>query len=826
MTNDERNPKFEYRMSKRRAAGTDYFRHSSFGIHSSLVIRYSSFLLLSAPFLLGAAIDETNLPPPTALKVEFTRDVKPIFEAACLRCHGPERPKSRFRLDNRESALKGGENGIDIIPGNSAKSPLIHYVARLVPDLEMPPEGKGRPLTSEQVGLLRAWIDQGAMWGETNPPAQYSFTATPMAGWIGVHGDTHKFREIEGVQEGARGGIEHFDLQEQVGLDTKFSAEGRALFPDNDFQIKLALQKADVGFVRAGFEQWRRYYDDTGGYYRPFVPPSFNLNQDLHLDIGRAWIDFGLTRPSLPQIVIGYEYQFQEGAKSMLEWGDVNGKNIYPAAKDIHEHVHIAKLDLTHDFSGWHVEDNARVELYKQSTFQQDDLNYTLGPGPNVLANTSEGASHIQGMNTLRVERQVASWCLLSAGYLYSQFNGNDSFNQTTVDSAGVPTQGQFWSSDAIVLKRESQVFSATGLLQPLDGLSASLGLQTEWQRQEGSGNINLDSGDPNVPETFVLVPTTVQSDLDTSRYLENVGLRYTKIPFTVLFADAEFKQEDIGQYENEDAGAIGGVNSFLRDTDSDNHTRQEQFGFNTSPWRWFTWSAHFRNRRSDTDYNNRVDLSGQPGSTALGPNPGYSAFIRHRDIDTDEVETKLVIRPANWLRAALTYQKVNTDYWTTTDPVPTDTISTTLLDGKYRANVYGLGLTLTPIQRFYFSGTFNYSDSSTVTAPQGTTAVVPYEGNGYSVMASANYALNATTRLHCAYAFSHADYAQNNYSGLPLGLSFTRNALVVGVSRQLTSNLTTSLRYGYYSYSEPSTGNLNNYTANGVFGTLVVKWR
>src|ERR1043165_603887 len=110
----------------------------------------------------GAEGDVSQLPPPANVQVEFARDIQPIFEKSCLRCHGPEKPKSRFRLDNRESALKGGEHGVDIIPGQSARSPLIHNVARLVPELEMPPEGKGDPLSKEQIGLLRAWIDQGA----------------------------------------------------------------------------------------------------------------------------------------------------------------------------------------------------------------------------------------------------------------------------------------------------------------------------------------------------------------------------------------------------------------------------------------------------------------------------------------------------------------------------------------------------------------------------------------------------------------------------------------------------------------------------------------
>src|SRR2546422_7297571 len=152
------------------------FGHSGLIRHSSFVIRHCSLLsLFSALTVSQAAIDESTLPPAANLTVDFARDIRPLFEATCWRCHGPERPKSHFRLDNRESALKGGDNGIDIIPGDSAKSPLIHYIARLLPDMEMPPPGKGEPLTAEQVGLFRAWIDQGFRWAVTNPAPALAF---------------------------------------------------------------------------------------------------------------------------------------------------------------------------------------------------------------------------------------------------------------------------------------------------------------------------------------------------------------------------------------------------------------------------------------------------------------------------------------------------------------------------------------------------------------------------------------------------------------------------------------------------------------------------
>lgn len=109
-------------------------------------------------------VDLSKLPPAADKKgVTYEKDIKPIFEKSCFKCHGPEKQKSKLRLDSREAALKGGENGPDIVPGKSAESPLLHNAARIGdPDDAMPPEGKGDPLTKDQVALIRAWIDQGA----------------------------------------------------------------------------------------------------------------------------------------------------------------------------------------------------------------------------------------------------------------------------------------------------------------------------------------------------------------------------------------------------------------------------------------------------------------------------------------------------------------------------------------------------------------------------------------------------------------------------------------------------------------------------------------
>ena len=109
----------------------------------------------------------TKLPSAAKKTVSYKKDIKPLFEKSCINCHGPKkRPKGKFRVDTRELALKGGSEGVAIIPGKSDKSPLTYYISYQVVDYEMPPEGKKDypKLNKEQIGLVRAWIDQGAKY--------------------------------------------------------------------------------------------------------------------------------------------------------------------------------------------------------------------------------------------------------------------------------------------------------------------------------------------------------------------------------------------------------------------------------------------------------------------------------------------------------------------------------------------------------------------------------------------------------------------------------------------------------------------------------------
>jgi hypothetical protein len=112
-------------------------------------------------------VDVSKLPPPSDRKdVTYEKDIRPLFNDSCVKCHGAQKPKAHLRLDTLEGALKGSEDGKVVLPGNSAKSKLVINVAHLgAEDVYMPPPNnkmKIPPLTPEQIGLIRAWIDQGA----------------------------------------------------------------------------------------------------------------------------------------------------------------------------------------------------------------------------------------------------------------------------------------------------------------------------------------------------------------------------------------------------------------------------------------------------------------------------------------------------------------------------------------------------------------------------------------------------------------------------------------------------------------------------------------
>jgi len=131
----------------------------------------SSFALIAAVFGFATAVSAQDAPPATATLppvstktgVTFATDIKPIFVAACVKCHGEKKPGHGIVLTSLESTLKGGKDGPIIVVGDSTKGDLIASIAHTGDPQSFMPKGRNaKQLTPDQIGLIRAWIDQGA----------------------------------------------------------------------------------------------------------------------------------------------------------------------------------------------------------------------------------------------------------------------------------------------------------------------------------------------------------------------------------------------------------------------------------------------------------------------------------------------------------------------------------------------------------------------------------------------------------------------------------------------------------------------------------------
>ena len=98
-------------------------------------------------------------------KVDFVKEIHPILEQQCVKCHGAEKQKGKLRLDSLAAGLKGGKGGPALVPGDSAKSDLFHRVTLPKSDDDFMPS-EGEPLPKAQLDLLKKWIEEGAVWPE------------------------------------------------------------------------------------------------------------------------------------------------------------------------------------------------------------------------------------------------------------------------------------------------------------------------------------------------------------------------------------------------------------------------------------------------------------------------------------------------------------------------------------------------------------------------------------------------------------------------------------------------------------------------------------
>jgi hypothetical protein len=188
--------------------------------------------------------------------ISFERDVAPILEQRCLRCHGEHEPKGKLSLATRADALRGGESGAAIEPVKPAESLLLEMVGGKTP--AMPAEGE--PLTADELAALEKWIAAGAPWpGELVLEARAPLNRD----WWSLQPVVRP--ELPAVKNEAwpRNAIDRFILE-------KLEAEGLTPSPEADRRTLLRRLSLNLWGLPPSPEQMEKFLgdDDPEAYER------------------------------------------------------------------------------------------------------------------------------------------------------------------------------------------------------------------------------------------------------------------------------------------------------------------------------------------------------------------------------------------------------------------------------------------------------------------------------------------------------------------------------------------------------------------------------
>lgn len=649
-------------------------------------------------------------------------------------------------------------------------------------------------------------LPSGESWAaEIDDTTSGEIQVSPSLSGVFVDGDDNKFREDWQMEEGLKGGVDNFILRRELTTDTTLDVQGRAIVPEGDYLLNLLVEKSDVGYVHAGYSQYRKYFDDTGHFFQPFSISSFDLGKDLELDIGKVFIEAGLTLPEMPKLIVGYEHRYKDGEKSLLQWGSVSeggvARKIFPSFKEVDEKLDIVRVEISHEIADVRLGDELRYEHYRMDN-RIHEQEFNIDTSATERVTIDEEYEHDAFFNTFHAETHLNDTTFVSLGYLFTTLDGDASFRMNTVPF-GPESFDKNWFSNAIDLDQNVHIVSANAVLGPYRDATIYLGLQGESQEREGDTDAVL--AEIGFGGGFASPEAVIESDEDKWGLEETLGIRYTGLPRTTLYAEGRWTQQDIDLKETELEDGLPELN---RDTDTDVRRQRYSIGFNSSPLPKTTVAARYRRSYRSNDYDHRVDIE-----------DGYSAFILDQDLETDEVMVKLSFQPLARIRTSLQYQLVATDIDTDEDTDP----PSSLRSANYDASIYTASITATPFSSLFLTGLVSYQEVRLETVDSAG-PIDTYNGDVLSLSASAGWAIDSRTKLDAEYIYSLAENFEDfSAEGLPLGVENQRHAVIANLSRRVTDNLSVRLRYGFYKYDDDASDGSDDYKAHlvGVAGTM-----
>ena len=663
-------------------------------------------------------------------------------------------------------------------------------------------------------------------------------------GGVTLDGDRAQF-EQEHRLPGNRlfGGIEDLHYEQAIGSDAQLVLDGHARFDTNDYKLRLNLSKQQLGYIEFGFDEFRTWYDGNGGFFPPngqFFTPFL---PEMHIDRGDLWVELGLRVPALPEVTVRYSHEFRDGQKDSTAWGDTTltgipfaARNIAPAYRNIDQTRDILSFDISKTLSKTdvllgmryeHSEDDNSLNTWRGA----GDLSTLPGAQRFTTQHQRDDVDLFSGHAITETRFSDSLW--FTAGYSYTtaqnDLSGTRIFgNEFDVPFGEViPTLGQTdhaYLDLAGTARVDEHVVNANLFWLPVKEFTVLTAFRYTHEDRDSSASFLAFDPQFNIPPFTALNPVSgfhYGTGLLTfgtrsayyDRFAESLELRYAGLSGWLFYAETELQEE------------YGHVNEFHTadesrtplDKDTQSIGQKYSVGANWYPLPRLNLSAQYYHKLAG--YDN--DLFGSQDQRLVG-----------QDWNTDDANVRVTLRPAlppilGTLSLVTRYDFMRTsiDAQWAVDGIALDGSQA----GVITQHVISESINWNPLARLYLQTDVSYVLNQTNTPassinlfPNASPTVVNFRNDYWTVTTGGGYIINDKTELHAQYTFYRAnDYFNNSDVAVPYGMGATEHTASATLTRQLTKKVRLLLSYGYFDYTDETSGGHNNYRAHSIFSSL-----
>ena len=657
------------------------------------------------------------------------------------------------------------------------------------------------------------------------------------AGGFITDGNAAQAEEVHHLSRGAFGGIESLHFEHPVGTNNlNLTIDGRSIFDDHDYSLSLQLKHPDLWYLRVGFENFRTWYNDDGGYYPPTGTQYSHTGDALALDRGQVTFEAGLSLKKLPKLTFKYTHRYRDGDKSSTSWGPLHPdigadpalvRGVYPSFYSIDEHVDTFELNATHHIKSTDLGLGLRYEIGDLN----DSRYMTSWQGEPVQQKTTDRSGTSYDMFSVHAfsETWIKENLFFSSGFLYENLDSTLSGSRISGDdfdigySPGTLSGLGYYSLNGGAHQND-YVMDLNLMAKPTKTFTITPSIRVQKEDMDansaGIGTLGVSSA-----------PFSARSDRESLDVRERLDFRYIGFTNWVLYASGEWTEGDGNLKETNGLSQIGGIGvpAIQRNTDDSRFFQKYSAGA-----RWYPASrvsvdvgGYYKN--NDYDYNNLVDSTPNNSGSANR----YPAYLTMQGFETYDGNLRLTLRPFQNVTLVSRYEYQLSTVRTTPDPASG-------LGGidssRMTSHIIGQNASWIPWKRLSLQAGFNYvlsetkspvsgGTSAAVNAADGagyTQAILNSQNNYWTVNFNSGIVVDDKTDLNLGYFYyQSANYNDTSAVDLPLGAASKEHGVTATLTRRIRQNVRLNLKYGFFTYDDQASGGHNNYDAHVIYSSL-----